>query len=76
MSINGRGRAMKYADKVTMRYEGDKNSPETLICVFEWRGKEWELPYSSISTIAELYSVPEAVREHILLWADMRANPD
>jgi len=64
------------ADKVTMCYKGGTSNPDALICVFTWRGHEWEIPYTQMRQLAHLYAMPESVREHLLHWAKMMHNPD
>jgi hypothetical protein len=59
-----------------MRYEGDKSKPETLECVYTYRGKEYRLSYSWIKSLAVLYGMPDRLRDDILFWAKMLHNPD
>lgn len=61
---------------VEMRYEGDKSQHDKLECVYTYRGKEYRVPYYFISSLRDLYALPDAVREEILFWAKMLHNPD
>jgi len=63
-------------DEVTMRYEGRYEDYQELVCVLTWRGTEYRFAYKNMTYIAQLYDVPEAVREYILFWAELMNNPD
>jgi hypothetical protein len=63
-------------DEVDFRYEGDKNKRDALMCVFTYKGRDYRLMYFKMSYFAELYDMPEPVRERILGWAKMLNNPD
>jgi len=62
--------------KVHMHYEGDRSNLAQLTCVFKFKEKEYRVMYYKMSYFAELFDVPDAVREHILTWAKMLNNPD
>lgn len=62
-------------EKVDMRYE-DRESEKGATCVFTSHGKEYRLRYEFILTLAQLYDVPDDVREYILFWAKMLNDPD
>jgi len=61
---------------VDMRYEGDRKQHDKLECIFSYNGKEYRLMYHQMAVFANLYSLPEEVREYILFWAKMLNNPD
>jgi len=63
-------------EKIEMRYEGGKRKYDQLYCVFTYKGEEYRLAHHKMQYFAELFSLPEAVREEILRWAKMINNPD
>lgn len=67
---------LDHPHEVKMVYEGDRKSPESLVCIYSYNGREYRLKYAFVSSLAQLYSLPYEVRENILFWAKMLNNPD
>jgi len=63
--------------KAEMRYEGDKNDPDNLVCIWSIDGHEvFRHPYKNIHIYASMINCHFKVRLAILQWAEMLVNPD
>jgi hypothetical protein len=60
-----------------MMYEGDRNKPDELVCVWSIDGKEvFRHPYSNMAIYASMINCHFLVRLAILHWAERIVRPD